>query len=141
MSRTQATINQSLAGPADAADNAADTPRGAGVAEAAPAPPSSSADPSAPSDTPRANVDLERILKLPITVSVTLAERDLEVASILAITAGTIIEFDARFDASLTLAAAGQPIGLGKAVKVGENFGLRLTQIDNIRDRIQVLGR
>ena len=33
-----------------------------------------------------------------------------------------------------------KPIGVGEAVKVGENFGLRITQIGDIKQIIQSLG-
>ena len=60
---------------------------------------------------------------------------------ILAIRVGTIIEFDVLFDAELTLCLANQPIGKGHAVKAGENFGLRITSINTVQDRIAALGK
>ena len=63
------------------------------------------------------------------------------VKSVLAISVGTIIEFDVPFDAELVLTVADQPIGTGLAVKVGERFGLRVRSIDNVRERIDALGR
>jgi flagellar motor switch/type III secretory pathway protein FliN len=62
------------------------------------------------------------------------------VEMILSIRVGTILEFDVPFDAELTLCVANQPIGSGHAVKVGENFGLRIVNIDTVKDRIEALG-
>jgi flagellar motor switch protein FliN/FliY len=62
------------------------------------------------------------------------------VEMILDIRVGTILEFDVAFDAELTLSVVGHEIGSGHAVKVGENFGLRITTINSLRDRIEALG-
>lgn len=84
--------------------------------------------------------DLRRILGLSLPVTVTLAERDMAVEMILAIRVGTILEFDVLFDAELTLCVSNRSIGQGHAVKVGENFGLRVTTIETVEDRIEALG-
>ena len=88
----------------------------------------------------RPQADTRRILGLSLPVTVTLAERDMAVEMILAIRVGTILEFDVAFDAELTLSVAGHGIGKGHAVKVGENFGLRITKINSLHDRIEALG-
>ena len=62
------------------------------------------------------------------------------VESILAIKAGTIIEFEVVFDSELTLHVANRPIGRGFAVKHGENFGLKVSQIEPVEERIDALG-
>ena len=84
--------------------------------------------------------EIRRILGLSVPVSVILAERDMTIGSILGLTAGAIIEFDVRFDADLTLHAADRTIGRGQAVKVGENFGLRVRVIDDVHGRIEAMG-
>jgi len=92
----------------------------------------------APAQAP-APTDNGRILGLRVPVAVSLAERKMSLHSILEITMGTIIEFDVPFDAELTLCVANRRIGRGKAVKVGENFGLRITRIETIHDRIDAI--
>ena len=84
--------------------------------------------------------DIRRLLGLSVPVAVVLAARELPIESILGLTAGSIIEFEARFDSDLMLQVANRVIGKGQAVKVGENFGLRVTQIDTVPDRIDALG-
>ena len=83
--------------------------------------------------------EIRRILGLSVPVSVVLAERDMTIESIIAITVGTIIEFNVSFDADLTLHVANHPIGRGQAVKIGENFGLRITAIEDVHDRIEAM--
>ncbi len=98
--------------------------------------------PRAAADAGRSGISpaVLRILGLSVPVSVILAERLMSVSSILAIRVGTIIEFDARYDSELTLQVADRVIGKGIAVKVGENFGLRLSSIDTVEGRIDALG-
>ena len=84
--------------------------------------------------------DLQRILSLAVPVMVDLAEQDMPVRKVLEFKPGSIIEFEQPFDADLALVVANRRIGMGQAVKVGENFGLRITQIGDIDETIQALG-
>ncbi len=85
-------------------------------------------------------VELRRILQLEVPVIVQLAHRTMEMDDVLALNVGSVIEFDKKFDAELELIASDRQIGLGHAVKVGENFGLRITRIGTIYDTIHALG-
>ena len=98
--------------------------------------PSSSDGPSSST----APSDLQRALKLEVPVTAVLAERDLTIEAILAISVGTIIEFEVPFDSDLTLRVTNRSIGTGQAVKIGENFGLRIGNIEPVRERIDALG-
>lgn len=84
--------------------------------------------------------ELRRILRMRVPVLVNLAERDVSLHSVLRWTPGSIIEFDKPADSDLQLVIANKPIGSGHAVKVGENFGLRVTVIDDVTDRILAMG-
>ncbi len=84
--------------------------------------------------------ELRRILQLEVPVIVQLADRYMEMADVLALNVGSVIEFDRKFDAELELVVSDRQIGLGHAVKVGENFGLRITRIGTIYDTIRALG-
>lgn len=84
--------------------------------------------------------ELQRILHLSVPVTVTLAERHMSIDTILTLTVGSIIEFDVSFEADLVLNVADRPVGRGQAVKVGENFGIRLTGIGSVHERIDAMG-
>ena len=91
-------------------------------------------------DGARTKPDVSRLLGLQLDMRVVLAEREMPLDSVLAIRPGTIIEFDVPFDAERVLYAGDRPIGVGQAVKVGENFGLRVSRIGTVKERIQALG-
>jgi flagellar motor switch protein FliN/FliY len=84
--------------------------------------------------------EIRRILSLEVPVIVQLAERAMFMSEVLELNVGSVIEFEKRFDAELSLIVTNRCIGLGHAVKVGENFGLRVTRIGTIYDKIRALG-
>ncbi len=85
--------------------------------------------------------ELARIMRMRVPVLVTLAARDVSLSSVLNWTLGSIIEFDIPADSELQLVIGNKPIGRGHAVKVGENFGLRVTTIGDLAQRITAMGR
>src|SRR4051794_14005273 len=84
--------------------------------------------------------DLKRILQLEVPVIVKLAERKLTLGEVMRLGAGAIIEFSKSSDEPLELLVNNKPIGVGDAVKVGENFGLKITQIGDVKEIIRSLG-
>ena len=87
------------------------------------------------------NRDLQRILRLQVPVIVKLAERKLAMAEGMRLGVGAIIEFGKSSDEPLELMINNRTIGVGETVKVGENFGLRLTQIGDVKQLIGALGK
>lgn len=84
--------------------------------------------------------ELERILHLSVPVIVKLAERKLNVSEVMRLGVGAIIEFSKSSDEPLELMVNNKTVGLGEAVKVGENFGLRLSHIGDVRHIIEAMG-
>jgi len=84
--------------------------------------------------------ELKRILRLQVPVIVKLAERKIGLQEVLRLGVGAIIEFSKSSDEPLELHINNKVIGLGEAVKVGENFGLRITQVGDVKQVIKALG-
>jgi flagellar motor switch protein FliN/FliY len=84
--------------------------------------------------------ELKRLLGLEVPVIVKLAERRLMLSEVMRLGTGAIIEFFKSSDEPLELLINNKVIGVGETVKVGENFGLRITQIGDLKDVIQSLG-
>jgi len=101
-------------------------------------PPAPSANP--PSQ-PRLDRNLHRVLGLEVPVIVRLAERSMPVKAVIQLATGSIIEFDKAAEDELDLMINNKCIGHGQAVKVGENFGLRITRIDGVKEKIQAMGQ
>jgi flagellar motor switch protein FliN/FliY len=93
-----------------------------------------------PQSTTSAN-ELRRILHMHVPVIVKLAERKLTLAEVMRLGPGAIIEFIKSNDEPLELLINNKAIGLGDAVKVGENFGLKINQIGDVKEVIRSMGR
>ncbi len=84
--------------------------------------------------------DLRSILALEVPILVLLGERQMRMSDVMALVPGAIIELPKSSEEELELLANNKPVGTGVAVKVGENFGLRITYIGDIQERVRALG-
>jgi flagellar motor switch protein FliN/FliY len=83
--------------------------------------------------------DLRAILSLEVPLIVLLGERRMKTSEVLSLIPGSIVELPKNWEEELTLLVNNRPIGTGLAVKVGENFGMKITFIGDLRDRIAAL--
>lgn len=83
---------------------------------------------------------VERILRLRVPVVVRLAERTMPLSEVLKLTPGSIIEFERNVNAELDLLVNNCRIGSGEAIKVGEHFGIRISFVGDVRQRVESLG-
>lgn len=83
--------------------------------------------------------DLKAILRLEVPIIVEIGARDMSVDQVLALTPGSIIELPKGLDEELEIKVNNKAIGLGGAVKVGENFGLRISYVGDVKSRIKAL--
>jgi flagellar motor switch protein FliN len=84
--------------------------------------------------------ELSRIMRLEVPVIVKLAERKLPMAEVLRLGVGSIIEFVKSNDEPLQLMISNRTIAVGEAVKVGENFGIRIKQVGTMKQLVAALG-
>jgi flagellar motor switch protein FliN/FliY len=85
--------------------------------------------------------DLAGVLRLEVPVIVRLGERTLSVGEVLDLAPGAIIELPKNVEDELDLLVNNKQVGTGVAVKIGENFGLRITYLGDVRERIAALGQ
>ncbi len=83
---------------------------------------------------------LARILRLHVPVIVQLAERRMAVSTIRDLSIGAIIEFEKAVTDPLDLLINRHLIGRGFTVKVGENFGLRVSEVCDRSQRVRSMG-
>lgn len=93
------------------------------IATAEPEPTRSPATPLPPADP------LARLRHLPIQVSVRLAEKKIPMLQLLSITPGMLITFNKSCEDLLDLYVNNARYCRGEAVKIGENFGLKINQV------------
>ena len=83
------------------------------------------------------NVDM--ILSLPIKVSAELGRATVSIAEILGFCQGSVVELDNVAGEMINLTVNDKVVAVGEAVVINENFGLRISEVDSIRDRIAKL--
>jgi flagellar motor switch protein FliN/FliY len=106
----------------------------------APAPRAGSSSPPSSKPVVDAPLDVARIRKLRVPVIVLLASRRMDIAAVRKLALGMIIEFDKDVGDPLDLLINNHPIGRGEAIKVGEHFGLRISEIRDQATRIRSMG-
>jgi flagellar motor switch protein FliN len=103
-------------------------------------------EPAPPPPPPRAPVltnvspAVRRILRIRVPVIVQLARRTMMITTIRKLGPGSIVEFDKSVADSHDLMVNNRPIGRGKCVKIGEHFGLQITEVLDRAQRIRSLG-
>lgn len=93
-----------------------------------------------PADNTPVTTDLQSILQLEVPLSVQIASRQMTMREVANLSPGAIIELPKGADEELEIIVSNRQIGVGTAVKVGENFGIRVTYVGNLQDRIKALG-
>lgn len=83
--------------------------------------------------------DIKSILKLRVPVIVRIGERRMALDDVLNLSPGAIIELPTPAERPLDLMVNNKVVGTGNAVKIGENFGVRVLEIGAPADRLQAL--
>lgn len=84
--------------------------------------------------------DLQSILNLEVPLIVVIAQRDMPVREVMNLAPGAILELPKAASDDLEVMVNNMPIGAGQAVKVGENFGVRVTYVGDLQERIEAMG-
>lgn len=84
--------------------------------------------------------EFQRLLSIEVPVIVLLGQRRMTIGEVMRLAVGAIIEFNKAADEELELLVNNKPIGRGTAVKVGENFGIKVATIGSVREMIRKLG-
>ncbi len=82
---------------------------------------------------------LATILALEVPVIVQIAERVMTVDEVTSMAPGAIIELSKSADDHLEIRVNNKTIGTGTAVKVGENYGIRVSFVGDLSERIAAM--
>lgn len=83
---------------------------------------------------------LRFLYDVPLQISVEVGRCKIVLKDLLELDIGQVIELDKTADEPLDLYVNSRLIARGKVVKVGEKFGLKLTEVVSTSDRIEKLG-
>jgi flagellar motor switch protein FliN/FliY len=76
-----------------------------------------------------------RVLSVPVTVSVRLAERKMPLGQIVALVPGALVTFNKSCEDLLDLFVNNHRYCQGEAIKIGENFGLKVAKVGVTEER------
>jgi flagellar motor switch protein FliN/FliY len=90
--------------------------------------------------TPALSPDLDRILEIPLEITVELGRRRMRIAELLEIDVGSVLELGTAAGTPLSIYANRVLVAQGEAVIVGERYGVRITDIVPASERVRRLG-
>ncbi len=88
---------------------------------------------------PHGNGSLERVMDIPLKVTVELGSTHLKVKKVLDLAKGSVIELDKLSGEPIDLLVNGRLMAKGEVVVLNENFGVRITEILGPAERLQHL--
>jgi flagellar motor switch protein FliN len=83
--------------------------------------------------------DIERLLDVSLSISVELGRKQMQIKDILELGPGKIVELDKLAGEPIDLLVNGKLLARGEVVVVDENFGVRITDLIDPKDRIKIL--
>lgn len=85
--------------------------------------------------------NLDLILDIPLRVSVVLGRTKRPIKDVLKMAPGSVVELEALADEPVEILVNGTLVATGEVVVVNENFGVRITNIISMEERIRRLGK
>ncbi len=92
-----------------------------------------------PSDERIPKDSIDRLLDVSLNVSVELGRKQMQIKEILGLGPGKIIELEKLAGEPVDLLVNGKLLARGEVVVVDENFGVRITDLIDLKDRIKML--
>ncbi|MDN5850580.1 MAG: flagellar motor switch protein FliN [Nitrococcus sp.] len=95
------------------------------------------AEPSLAADNEDVNLDV--IMDIPVTLSMELGRTQINIRNLLQLNQGSVVELDRLAGEPLDVLVNGTLIAHGEVVVVNERFGLRLTDVVSLGERVRKL--
>lgn len=88
---------------------------------------------------PAMSDELLRVLRIPLEAMVVLAEKEMTLREVLGLRPGTIVEFEKSIVTPFDLVINNRRVANGIAVKVGENFGIKVSAVQPVEKTVKAL--
>lgn len=95
--------------------------------------------PLVPGHPMQANPSLERIIDIPLRVTVELGSTKLKIKNVLDLNKGSVVELDKLAGEPVDMLVNGKLMAKGEVVVINENFGIRISEIIGPADRLNHL--
>ncbi len=88
-------------------------------------------------DAPVRNVD--QLMRIPVSVTVILAKKQMLLDDILHLSTGSVVEFDKSHKDVIELVVGGKAIATGEAITIRDKFGMMITRIGTVQETLNKL--
>ena len=92
-------------------------------------PPANDAETFASEDEPRTASDLEAVFDVPVNISAVLGRTNIEVASLLKLDEGDVVELDRKVGEAIDIYVNNRLVARGEVVLVEDRLGVTMTEI------------
>ncbi len=92
-----------------------------------------------PSQEPDISKDLQRILDIPLSITVVIGTTVITIKELLNLRPGSVVALDESINSFVSVYANGKLIAKAELVVVGENFGIRISEIIEKEERVRSL--
>lgn len=92
-------------------------------------------------DAASTSANLDVVLDIPVTLSMEVGRRRMTIRDLLKLGQGSVLELDRDAGAPMDVMVNGTLIAQGEVVVVNERFGLRLTDVVSMRERVKRLNK
>lgn len=116
-----------------------EAPAGEAVEAEAPPPPPEHQETAGEAAAGAAEINLESLLDVPVTLSVEIGRRKIPIRELVSLNQGSVIELDRKVDEPLDLLVNGKLMARGEVVVVEGQFGLRLIEVVSPSERLKKL--
>ncbi|MDM0014775.1 flagellar motor switch protein FliN [Variovorax sp. J22P168] len=99
------------------------------------------ADTSAPQAANASLNDIQRVLDIPVQLSVELGRKKVPIKQVLQLAQGSIVELDALAGEPMDVLVNGYLVAQGEVVVVNNRFGIRLTDVVTPSERLRRIHR
>lgn len=89
---------------------------------------------SSAAEAPSRNV--EQLMRIPVSLSVVIAKKQMLLEDILHLATGSVIEFDKSHKDLIDLAVGGKTIASGEAVTIRDKFGIMISRIGSVQETL-----
>jgi flagellar motor switch protein FliN len=97
---------------------------------------------AAPEPEPVASgANLDVVLDIPVTLSMEVGRRRMTIRDLLKLSQGSVLELDRDAGAPMDVMVNGTLIAQGEVVVVNDRFGIRLTDVVSMRERVKRLSK
>ena len=86
------------------------------------------------------DINLEMILDVPVTISMEIGHAKISIRNLLQLNQGSVVELDRLAGEPMDVLVNGTLIAHGEVVVVNDKFGIRLTDVVSLSERVKKLG-